>query len=521
MSYIGNTPTSIAFLTDLFTGTGSLSVFTMSTAPATTSSILVSITGIVQEPSTYAVSGTTLTFSQAPPAGTGNISIRYLGIPASGVTSTAYKTVTEFTATLAQTIFTVPSYTVGYITVYRNGARLGSADYTATTGTNVVLAVAANTGDLIATESFYVSSVLNAIPAVAGAVTSSYIVPNVTLSSPSYTGTLTGSTGILNIGSGQVYKDASGNVGIGTTSPQAKLDIAYSSGSLPALKISGAWSGTARNALQLTNTDTTFVNTANIALSSGAAATGTIGLAGIEYTGISATSGKIGIVSLTGNGAYILAANNPIFFYTGTASAPVERMQIDASGNVGIGTTVTSNGLLNLVVDGRALFLAAKTQGAGAEGGEMAWARGTDGTAFWTMDVLAGAAPTIRVFNTSATGVSLASGTTAWGAYSDIRLKTNVLPLRAVLSDIAGIECINYHLKDIDTDEDRIRIGVSAQSLVGKFDEVIDVTQKKKDPTDYLSVRYSDMIPYLVKAIQELKAIIDTQQEQINSLLGK
>ena len=175
MSYIGNSPTSIAFLTDLFTGTGSLTTFTMSTAPASTSSMLVSITGIVQEPSTYAITGTTLTFSQAPPAGTGNVSVRYLGIPASGIISTAYKTVTEFTATLAQTIFTVPSYTVGYITVYRNGVRLGAADYTASSGTNVILTVAANTGDLVATESFYVSSVLNAIPATAGAVTSAYI----------------------------------------------------------------------------------------------------------------------------------------------------------------------------------------------------------------------------------------------------------------------------------------------------------------------------------------------------------
>ena len=41
-----------------------------------------------------------------------------------------------------------------------------------------------------------------------------------------YTGTLTGSTGILNIGSGQVYKDASGNVGIGTSSPSARLSVA-------------------------------------------------------------------------------------------------------------------------------------------------------------------------------------------------------------------------------------------------------------------------------------------------------
>ena len=39
-----------------------------------------------------------------------------------------------------------------------------------------------------------------------------------------YTGTFTGSTGILNIGTGQVYKDASGNVGIGTAIPGYVLD---------------------------------------------------------------------------------------------------------------------------------------------------------------------------------------------------------------------------------------------------------------------------------------------------------
>lgn len=175
MSYIGNQPTTVAFLTDTFSGNGSTTAFTMQVAPATTSSVLVAITGVVQDPSTYSVSGTTLTFSAAPPTGTSNISVRYLGIPASGVTTTAYRTVTEFTATAGQTTFSVPSYTVGYIDVYRNGSRLGAADYTATTGTSVVLAAAASAGDLVTTESFYVSSVLNAIPATAGAVNSTYI----------------------------------------------------------------------------------------------------------------------------------------------------------------------------------------------------------------------------------------------------------------------------------------------------------------------------------------------------------
>jgi hypothetical protein len=175
MSYIGAEPTTVAFLTDTFSGNGSTVAFTMSVAPATTSSILVAITGVVQDPATYSVVGTTLTFSAAPPSGTGNISVRYLGIPASGVTTTAYRTVTDFTATAGQTTFSVPSYTVGYIDVYRNGVRLAAADYTATNGTTVVLASGATAGDSVVTESFYVSSVLNAIPATAGAVNSTYL----------------------------------------------------------------------------------------------------------------------------------------------------------------------------------------------------------------------------------------------------------------------------------------------------------------------------------------------------------
>jgi hypothetical protein len=69
----------------------------------------------------------------------------------------------------------VPSYTVGYIDVYRNGVRLVSTDFTATTGTTVVLANACTSGDAVVTESFLVSSVLNAIPATAGAVAGSYL----------------------------------------------------------------------------------------------------------------------------------------------------------------------------------------------------------------------------------------------------------------------------------------------------------------------------------------------------------
>jgi hypothetical protein len=78
------------------------------------------------------------------------------------------RTLSDYTATSGQTTFTVSTYTVGFVNVYRNGVRLATADYTATTGTTIVLADAATAGDTITVESFYVTSVVNALPLAGG-----------------------------------------------------------------------------------------------------------------------------------------------------------------------------------------------------------------------------------------------------------------------------------------------------------------------------------------------------------------
>lgn len=81
MSYIGNVPTTAAFPFDQFSGNGSTTAFSLSQAPASTTSIVVAVSGVVQNPNTYSVSAATLTFTAAPPSGTNNIGVLFLGFP--------------------------------------------------------------------------------------------------------------------------------------------------------------------------------------------------------------------------------------------------------------------------------------------------------------------------------------------------------------------------------------------------------------------------------------------------------
>jgi hypothetical protein len=210
MSYVGNVPTTAAFPFDQFSGDGSTTAFTLSYAPAGSTSIIVSISGVVQNPNTYSVSGTTLTFTPAPPTGTSNIAVLYLGLPVVATLTpgnTAYFSSSVFTATASQTVFT-PSgtYQVGFINVIRNGSQLAPADYTATNGTTVTLVNPCTAGDTVVIEVFNLTSISGALPLTGGTV-----------------------TGATTFNAGVNLATTSGSVGIGTSSPIRKLTVAASS----------------------------------------------------------------------------------------------------------------------------------------------------------------------------------------------------------------------------------------------------------------------------------------------------
>lgn len=81
-NYVGNIIQNPIYGDDVFSGNGSTTAFTLSKNMGTGNStaLLVTISGVVQAPTAaYSVSGTTLTFTSAPPSGSSNIRVRYIG----------------------------------------------------------------------------------------------------------------------------------------------------------------------------------------------------------------------------------------------------------------------------------------------------------------------------------------------------------------------------------------------------------------------------------------------------------
>ena len=89
MTYIGNTsPSRFSSVPAVqrFSGNNSTTAFTLSTAIGSEQEILVSVDGVIQDTANYTVSGTTLTFSPAPSAGTNNIFVFTLSRAIASVT---------------------------------------------------------------------------------------------------------------------------------------------------------------------------------------------------------------------------------------------------------------------------------------------------------------------------------------------------------------------------------------------------------------------------------------------------
>jgi hypothetical protein len=122
-------------------------------------------------------------------------------------------------------------------------------------------------------------------------------------------------------------------------------------------------------------------------------------------------------------------------------------------------------------------------------------------------------------YNSTSAGVQLSSGATSWGTFSDSRLKNITGTYTNALNDIAQIQPVKFTWK---SDEDsKPQVGVIAQSIQNVVPEAVDSTTIEMDGTEeYLTVRYTELIPLMIASIQELKAELDATKAEVQALKG-
>lgn len=106
-----------------------------------------------------------------------------------------------------------------------------------------------------------------------------------------------------------------------------------------------------------------------------------------------------------------------------------------------------------------------------------------------------------------ANGNALASGT--WQSGSDRRIKENIAPVGTTIDKVMQLNPVEFSMKK-DQSATANRYGLIAQELEQVFPYVVDDTDTKiGDVENVKVVSYMELIPVLVKAIQELKTEIN------------
>jgi hypothetical protein len=215
------------------------------------------------------------------------------------------------TATGQRTISTSATITNGTIT---NGTIASGTIPTLTAGTTTSTAANITNGTVqtltASTATISQGSAILTQGTIATLNSTTGTIANLSATTSTFLGTITGSTNVINIGSGQISKDASGNVGIGTTSPSNPLHIVAASSAT-----SGEWDG---------GTDFIRLN-----------ATGSFSEQAIAFQEENFNIGaKIGVKN-TGNASYdIIFANRA----STSATSPItEKVRIANAGQIGIG----------------------------------------------------------------------------------------------------------------------------------------------------------------------------------------
>jgi hypothetical protein len=312
---------------------------------------------------------------------------------------------------------------------------------------------------------------------------------NVTVNSSG--GSITAATN----GTTAITVDTSQNVGIGTTSPATKLEVASPAATPVVLRLASNKTGT------------------------GAGDKGRLDFYSADNSG---TAYQLGYMDYdrsdgTGTASYIAWANR----VSGTVA---ERMRIDSSGNLLVGTTSQLStekfGVLSSGTNQMVYFRNSNaTTPAGIIVNYSVATPNNTGSEFLFCNDPSQTRMTIRsnggIANYSGNNVNL----------SDSREKTNFSPSKSYLDIVCAIPVQTFNYIDQNREQDDgLTLGVVAQDVQAVAPELVsesDWSSEKDGSKMRLSIYQTDLQYALMKSIQELKAINDTQAATINALTAR
>ena len=349
-----------------------------------------------------------------------------------------------------------------------------------------------------------------------------------------YTGTLTGGTGVIAIGTNQIYKDASGNVGIGTSAPANKFEV-YGNSAINAARAS-------------TTAGFALIQAQAVDYWSGPTFTGTsIGQYGSTASGTTAglSNAGLGVLSFQNTSAGLIFTNGgaPIIFgitstervriastgvvTVGNPSSPAisldpttaNSLVVNSSGNVGIGTS-SSAAKLSVQKNQDALTyfdISNETNGSSAGVIQRFITYLSSGTGTTSADIVKYKTGPWYFANNDGpiqmrgktNGVELLSGATVWTTLSDETEKSIIEPIESALSKVDTLRSV---IGRYNTDSPDVRRPfLIAQDVEKVFPEA---TPRMTDGK--LGLDYSGTIPLLVAAIKELSAKVTILEAKVN-----
>jgi hypothetical protein len=373
-----------------------------------------------------------------------------------------------------------------------------------------------NTGtgnNVLATSPTLVTPVLGAASATSVTVAAGTVSdPAITITGDTNTGIFFPAADTIAFSEGGVESmriDSSGNVGIGTSSPASRLNILAASAesfriSYDATK-SARFGATSAGDLQVYAFDGS--NYRNILLAvDGATSVGNVGIGTSspeEKLHIKSSVAGVYLKMQDSTGTAFVGCNaSALQFFAGTT----ERARITSSGDLLVAKTSSS------------------TTTAGAE------IRSADGSFYSTIAATTNATSTYNAYSTGAgayrfyvgmAGTVFATNTTIT-AISDQRLKENIRDLDDGLQKIMALQPRKFDWKEGKGADIKDARGFIAQEFEIVFP---DMVEEWKDPAPegeepYKAVN-ANLIPTLVKAIQEQQALITTLTDRITALEAK